>query len=171
MPTVFLIEDDAESRRTTAELFAREDWEILEAGDGESGIRLALEHKPELILCDLLMPKTNGFQVCRSIRQHSLPTKIIIISGPRLRSRSDERDRRRGRRILVKPIRWEISARSDRTGVAAMARMAHRRTNRCRNSCPPSTRVQVLGRARLDSRPGIFDGWLRRQHELHRSPR
>ena len=38
MPTVLLIEDDAESRRATAGLFAREDWKILEAGDGEAGI-------------------------------------------------------------------------------------------------------------------------------------
>ena len=69
MPTVLLIEDDAESRRTTAELFSREEWTILEAGDGEAGISLALERRPELILCDLLMPKANGFQVCRAIRQ------------------------------------------------------------------------------------------------------
>jgi len=107
MPTVLLIEDDAESRRTTAELFAREQWTILEAGDGESDIRLALEHKPELILCDLLMPRTNGFQVCRSLRQLSQPTKIIIISGrdygvdrmSAIDAGADE--------YIVKPIRWE----------------------------------------------------------------
>src|SRR5712691_12305760 len=81
MATVLLIEDDAESRLATAELFARENWNILEAGDGEAGIALALKHRPELILCDLLMPKANGFQVCRSIRQQLHPTKIIIISG------------------------------------------------------------------------------------------
>ena len=81
MPTVLLIEDDAESRRATAELFAREDWKILEAGDGEAGISLALEHRPELILCDLLMPRANGFQVCRTIRHSLQRTKIIIISG------------------------------------------------------------------------------------------
>ena len=107
MPTVVLIEDDAESRRTTAELFAREHWTTFEAGDGEAGIRLALEHKPELILCDLLMPRTNGFQVCRSLRQLMQHTKIIIVSGrdygvdrmSAIDAGADE--------YIVKPIRWE----------------------------------------------------------------
>src|SRR4029079_17512628 len=100
-------EDDAESRRSTAELFAREKWDILEAGDGEAGISLALERRPELILCDLLMPKVNGFQVCRAIRQHLQRSKIIIVSGrdygvdraSAIEAGADE--------YLVKPIRWE----------------------------------------------------------------
>ena len=108
MPTVLLIEDDAESRRVTAELFTREDWTILEAGDGEAGISLALERRPELVLCDLLMPKVNGFQVCRSIRQHLQRSRIIIVSGrdygvdraSAIEAGADE--------YLVKPISWEI---------------------------------------------------------------
>lgn len=107
MPTVLLIEDDAESRRATAELFLREDWKTLEAGDGEAGIRQALEHKPELVLCDLLMPKANGFQVCRSLRQLLQHTKIVIVSGrdygvdrtSAIDAGADE--------YLVKPISWE----------------------------------------------------------------
>ncbi len=107
MQTVLLIEDDAESRRATAGLFALEDWKILEAGDGEAGIRLALEHRPELIVCDLLMPKINGFQVCRSLRDILPRSKIIIISGrdygvdrsSAIDAGADE--------YLVKPIRWE----------------------------------------------------------------
>ena len=59
MPTVLLIEDDDESRRATSELFSREKWTVFEARDGEAGINLALKHRPEVILCDLLMPKAN----------------------------------------------------------------------------------------------------------------
>src|SRR6266446_1141137 len=107
MPTVLLIEDDAESRRTTAELFSREERTILEEGDGEAGISLALERRPELILCDLLMPKANGFQVCRAIRQQLQRSKIIIVSGrdygvdrtSAIEAGADE--------YLVKPISWE----------------------------------------------------------------
>src|SRR5262249_17983633 len=107
MSTVLLIEDDAESRRATAGLFARERWTTVEAGDGEAGVRLALEYKPELILCDLLMPRTNGFQVCRSLRQLLHRTKIIIISGrdygvdrmSAIDAGADE--------YIVKPIHWE----------------------------------------------------------------
>jgi phosphoribosyl 1,2-cyclic phosphodiesterase len=91
-----------------ANLFARDDWKVLEAGDGDSGIDLAVRHRPEVILCDLLMPKSNGFQVCRTIRQQLQPTKIIVISGrdygvdrlSALEAGADE--------YLLKPITWEV---------------------------------------------------------------
>ena len=81
MPSVLIIEDDEDGRRAIAKLFAREDWKVLEAADGDSGVELALRNRPEVILCDLLMPKSNGFQVCRTIRQQLQPTKIIVVSG------------------------------------------------------------------------------------------
>ncbi len=81
MPRVLIIEDDAENRRAIAGLFIREDWKVLEANDGDAGLELALRDRPELILCDLLMPRSNGFQVCRAIREQLQPTKIIVVSG------------------------------------------------------------------------------------------
>src|SRR6266446_5264582 len=77
MPSVLIIEDDEEGRRALAKLLARADWKVFEAADGDSGVELAIRHRPEVILCDLLMPKSNGFQVCRTIRQQLQPTKII----------------------------------------------------------------------------------------------
>ena len=143
MATVLLIEDDAESRRATGELFLRDDWKILEAGDGEAGIRLALEHRPELILCDLLMPKANGFQVCRSIRQLLQRTKIIIVSGrdygidrtSAIEAGADE--------YLVKPIRWENLREVIERVLPAEGRQAH--TGPLPDFMPPSTRVKFWG--------------------------
>src|SRR5205823_4969751 len=108
MPRVLIIEDDADSRRGIAELFGREDWNVLEAGDGDTGVDIAIQQRPELILCDLLMPKFNGFQVCRTIRQQLQPTKIIVVSGrdyavdrtSALEAGADE--------YLLKPITWEV---------------------------------------------------------------
>jgi len=108
MPRVLIIEDDAANRRTVADLFRREDWQVLEANDGDAGLELALRDRPELILCDLLMPKTNGFQVCRTIREQLQPTKIIVVSGrdytvdrtSALQAGADE--------YLLKPITWEL---------------------------------------------------------------
>ncbi len=107
MPSVLIIEDDEDGRRAIAKLFAREDWKVLEAADGDSGVELALRNRPEVILCDLLMPKSNGFQVCRTIRQQLQPTKIIVVSGrdyavdraTALEAGADE--------FLLKPITWE----------------------------------------------------------------
>ena len=108
MPSVLIIEDDDDSRRATAALFGKADWKVLEAADGDSGVELAIRNRPEVILCDLLMPKPNGFQVCRAIRQQLQPTKIIVVSGrdyavdraTALEAGADE--------FLLKPITWEI---------------------------------------------------------------
>ncbi len=108
MPRVLIIEDDAENRRVISDLFRREDWKVLEANDGDVGLELALRDRPELILCDLLMPRSNGFQVCRAIREQLQPTKIIVVSGrdygvdrtSALQAGADE--------YLLKPINWEL---------------------------------------------------------------
>ena len=108
MPRVLIIEDDAESRRVMADLFTRDDWKVLEAKDGDAGLELALRNRPELILCDLLMPKSNGFHVCRTIREQLQPTKIIVVSGrdygvdrtSALQAGADE--------YLLKPVTWEL---------------------------------------------------------------
>jgi phosphoribosyl 1,2-cyclic phosphodiesterase/CheY-like chemotaxis protein len=107
MPTVLIIEDEVDSLRAISELFRREDWKVVEAGDGDAGVELAIRHRPEMILCDLLLPKSNGFQVCRAIRQQLQPTKIIVVSG-----RDYEVDRATAfeagaDEYLLKPITWE----------------------------------------------------------------
>ena len=112
MPRVLIIEDDPESRHALAGLFAREDWKVLQAPDGDVGIELALRNRPELILCDLLMPKSNGFQVCRTIREQLQPTKIIVVSGrdygvdkiSALQAGADEDP--------LKPVTWELLSRT-----------------------------------------------------------
>jgi len=106
--SVLIIEDDDDSRRAIANLFARAEWKVFEAADGDSGIELAIRNRPEVILCDLLMPKSNGFQVCRTIREQLQPTKIIVVSGrdyavdraSALEAGADE--------YLLKPITWEV---------------------------------------------------------------
>src|SRR4029077_4127140 len=108
MPRVLIIEDDADNRRVFAELFSREDWKVLEAKDGDSGVEVALRNRPELTLVDLFMPKSHGFEVGRSIREQLQPTKIIVVSGrdygvdrtSALEAGADE--------YLLKPITWEL---------------------------------------------------------------
>src|SRR5207248_9498724 len=107
MPSVLIIEDDEDGRRAVSKLFAQADWKVFEAADGDAGVELALRNRPEVILCDLLMPKSNGFRVCRTIRQQLQPTKIIVVSGrdyvvdrgSALEAGADE--------FLLKPITWD----------------------------------------------------------------
>jgi phosphoribosyl 1,2-cyclic phosphodiesterase/CheY-like chemotaxis protein len=108
MPRVLIIDDDAESRRLVSDLFRREDWKVMEANDGDVGLELALRDRPELILCDLLMPRSNGFQVCRAIREQLQPTKIIVVSGRDYRVDRTSALQAGADEYLLKPITWEL---------------------------------------------------------------
>jgi len=83
MKAVLLIEDDDALRSMLGALLEQRGWKVLAAEDGEAGISLARQHKPDVVVCDLLMPRCNGYQVCRAIRAtpelHG--TKIVMLSG------------------------------------------------------------------------------------------
>ncbi len=83
MKTVLIIDDDADYRMVMAEVLEVEGWQVFQAEDGDEGIKLAQKHRPAAIVCDLRMPKCNGFQVCRTLHaDKSLrETKIIVSSG------------------------------------------------------------------------------------------
>lgn len=83
MKAVLLIEDDDALRPMIAALLENNGWNVLQAEDGEAGLNLARRHKPDMVVCDLLMPRCNGFQVCRAIRANPdlRETKIVMISG------------------------------------------------------------------------------------------
>src|SRR5947209_16992239 len=142
--SVLIIEDDDDSRQAIAKLFARADWKVFEAADGDSGVELALRNRPEVILCDLLMPKANGFQVCRAIRQQLQPTKIIVISGrdygvdraSALEAGADE--------YLVKPITWEVLSSSIDRILPEQPRKPPTKRNGA-EFYTPSTRLKLWG--------------------------
>ena len=83
MKTVLLIDEDPAFRATLAEWLARERWQVIEAANGDLGLGFIQLHQPAIVICDLLMPRCNGFRLCRIIRK--LPAaeqpKIIISSG------------------------------------------------------------------------------------------
>jgi phosphoribosyl 1,2-cyclic phosphodiesterase len=81
--TVLIIDDDSEYRKVMGEILQHHGWEVLHAAEGEEGIQLAKTQRPDVILCDLLMARGNGFQVCRALRpiESLRHTKIIVTSG------------------------------------------------------------------------------------------
>ena len=107
MPTALLIEDDAESRKRLARLFVRHGWDILEAEDGAAGIDLAFARRPNVIVCDLLLPRLSGLQVCRAIREKLDAPKIIIVAGRIYNINRDAVLEAGGDGYFVKPLKWE----------------------------------------------------------------
>jgi CheY-like chemotaxis protein len=63
MNSVLIIDDDPDYRKLTGELLQLKGWKVLLAGEGDEGIRLAKAQRPQAVICDLLMPRCNGFQV------------------------------------------------------------------------------------------------------------
>ena len=85
MKSALLIDDDPIVRKVLSKALAAAGWSVREAKDGEEGIQAALQHRPDAVICDLLMPRCNGFQVCRALREKSteLPDLKIIVTTHR----------------------------------------------------------------------------------------
>ena len=67
--------------------------ELLFAEDGEAALAMAEEHKPSLLLLDVMMPRMNGFDVCRGIKESPALQSIHVIM---LTAKGQEYDRKRG---------------------------------------------------------------------------
>jgi phosphoribosyl 1,2-cyclic phosphodiesterase/CheY-like chemotaxis protein len=144
MPTVLLIEDDVESRKRIARLFGDHRWEVIETGDGKLGVELAFTKRPELIVCDLLLPKMSGLQVCRAIREKLDSCRIIIIAGRHYDIERDAVLEAGGDGYFVKPLKWEKLA----AVIKRPRRRAGKLTGRQSRTLkfhPPSTRIKFWG--------------------------
>src|SRR5262249_30219185 len=85
MSRILLIEDEAPIRLTLSRFLRMEGWEVLTAEDGAKGVALALAELPDLIICDLLMPELDGYQVLSSLRSdprtESIPFLLLTASA------------------------------------------------------------------------------------------
>jgi phosphoribosyl 1,2-cyclic phosphodiesterase/CheY-like chemotaxis protein len=144
MPTVLLIEDDVESRKRVARLFARHGWDVIESEEGKFGIELAFAKRPQVIVCDLLLPKMSGLQVCRAIREKLDSPKIIIIAGRNYDIDRDAVLEAGGDGYFVKPLKWEKLAAVIKRPRRRAGKLAGRQT-RTLKFHPPSTRIKFWG--------------------------
>jgi DNA-binding response OmpR family regulator len=81
METVLIIEDDATMLRGLKDNFEFQGYQVLTAADGEAGLNAALNHRPDLIILDIMLPKINGYEVCRLIREQELDMPIIMLTA------------------------------------------------------------------------------------------
>ena len=78
---ILVVEDERNIVDILTFNLAREGYDTLEALDGAAGLRLALEQDPDLILLDQMLPKMDGFQVCRTLREQGRATPIIMLTA------------------------------------------------------------------------------------------
>lgn len=84
---ILVVDDESRMRKLVRDFLVREDYEVLEAGDGEAALDIFYQEKNiALIILDVMMPKMNGWDVCREVRETS---KVPIIM---LTAKGDEED-------------------------------------------------------------------------------
>jgi len=88
--TVLIVEDDSTTTDFVERYLKRDGHRVLTAADGEEGLRIARERKPDLVVLDLMLPKLDGIAVCRALRAES---DIAVIM---LTARVEEEDRLMG---------------------------------------------------------------------------
>ncbi|KPJ56829.1 hypothetical protein AMJ49_03735 [Parcubacteria bacterium DG_74_2] len=83
MKKILIIEDDKFLRELIARKLRNENFEIVEAVDGEEGVKKAKEEKPDLVLLDLILPGIDGFEVLQQLKSESEfgKTPVIILSN------------------------------------------------------------------------------------------
>ena len=91
MSRIIVIEDDRAILRGLKDNLEYESYEVLTATDGEQGYRLIREHHPDLIVLDLMIPKMDGYELCRKVRSEGIAVPILMLTA-----RSEEMDRVHG---------------------------------------------------------------------------
>jgi len=79
MKTILFIEDESALQKTFGEILTQEGYEMISALDGETGLALAKEKKPNLILLDLILPRVNGFDVLKQLKEDEGTKGIPVI--------------------------------------------------------------------------------------------
>ena len=78
-PVILAADDDPDIRELVAFRLERSGYTVLQAADGEEALALALEHKPDLAVLDVMMPKMDGFEVVRRLRAEEATKRMPII--------------------------------------------------------------------------------------------
>ncbi len=75
---VLVVEDNPDLRSYIIEKFSKQ-YKVIEAENGEKGLRLAIEHIPDLVITDLMMPVMGGIEFCRKLKEHPVINHIPVI--------------------------------------------------------------------------------------------
>jgi DNA-binding response OmpR family regulator len=90
MSRILVIEDELPMRRALEDALVADGHRVISAADGESGLRRAVEEKPDLVLLDVMMPRLDGFTVCAELRRLGLTVPVLVLTA---RGRIEDRVR------------------------------------------------------------------------------
>lgn len=79
MKKILFIEDESVLQKTVGSALKDEGYKVISATDGESGFNLAASQKPDLILLDIVLPKINGFEVLKKLKENKETKDVPVI--------------------------------------------------------------------------------------------
>lgn len=89
MQTILIVEDEPTLQKALCIALEQEGYEVKSALEGEIGLKLARESKPNLILLDLILPKMDGFEILAELKKDELTKEIPVIILTNLESSQD----------------------------------------------------------------------------------
>ena len=109
MQTILVIDDDELVSRTLQRALKLYDYQVMVANSGTEGLHLARRHRPDLLVLDVIMPGTDGYQVCRQVRGDPMLKNVPILF---LTAKSKDEDKIEGFRAggddyLAKPFNMQ----------------------------------------------------------------
>ena len=77
--SILIVEDDPNTASLVSLYLEREGFQVVTAGDGDSGLAMARRHRPDLVILDVMMPETSGYELCRQLRERYDQTELPIV--------------------------------------------------------------------------------------------
>lgn len=81
MAKILIIDDSRFARLKLSDNLKEGGFEVVEAGNGEEGLTVTKEQKPDIIICDLLMPVMDGFGFLESVKEEGIDTPVLVLTS------------------------------------------------------------------------------------------
>jgi len=103
---ILIVEDDPSFSRAINHMIGKEGYEVITAFNGMTGLRMAKEEKPDLLILDVMLPGLDGFEICSRLRGETQTAKLPIIM---LSAKGQDTDKTTGLKVganeyLTKPV-------------------------------------------------------------------
>jgi DNA-binding response OmpR family regulator len=107
---ILIVEDDPSFSRAINHIIQKEGYDVITASNGLTGLRMAKDDKPDLLILDVMLPGLDGFEICSRLRNEPQTAKLPIIM---LSAKGQDADKTTGLKVganeyLTKPVNREL---------------------------------------------------------------
>lgn len=101
---ILIVDDEAETLTSLSRMLERRGYSLCTAMDGEEGLKKMKEFEPEIVICDIVMPRINGLQFLEELKRMGSKAQVIMITGQMFMSNCEEVIRHNVCGYLLKPL-------------------------------------------------------------------